>query len=354
MAMSGDNVWRGWGVLLCALMWCAGCAGVPALDDKASPSLVVSKKWALTNKHSLYPHFNHLLGRNNIHALLSLSVRNNQIFEPQDVTVTLEMPYAKRLVQKVRVEEKQTHVLSLTPQLDHDALYALRSAQWTEAHVSIQSSNGTRIDFSKRIKLEPLRDAPWQLDVDATQHDVRAWMMVLVTPDDTQGMVRALVEEADPNMPGGRAEGYNLGNAYELEAQIRILYDTLKARSYTSRPVPASYFQGVRSLQMPSEALKRNSGDSMETALVMASALEHIGVDVRLVFTSTGVFLAVAHQPGGEGIAPLDVSNIQGASYEQARAVAAKHITQAQADDPGYLVVPLWKARKGGMEPVLF
>lgn len=153
---------------------------------------------------------------------------------------------------------------------------------------------------------------------------IAAW----VTPNDPA--IGALVYKAEEQLPSEPAPtpaamiGYNKASAGEVMAQVDAIYDTLL--DYHIRYVQASVpYSGPDSnaaatqiIKLPSEVLAQRSGMCIELTLLLASAVERIGLHAEIIIVPGHAFLGVATTPDNRHFAYWDAvqlnNNVAGAS----------------------------------------
>jgi hypothetical protein len=150
----------------------------------------------------------------------------------------------------------------------------------------------------------PLRSR-WVMQwVYSNRLNIAAW----VTPDDPS--VGALVTKAAARLPSEppptpRAMiGYNKASSKEVVAQVDAIYDALRLDyhiRYLQASVPyagpGSTGGATENIKLPFEVLQQGSGMCIELTLLMASAVERIGLHAEIVIVAGHAFLGVAVTP---------------------------------------------------------
>jgi hypothetical protein len=143
--------------------------------------------------------------------------------------------------------------------------------------------------------------------VAANRLKIGAW----VTPNDPA--VSALVLKASkhlavqpPPIPSAMI-GYNKANRKEVIAQVDALYDTLRldyTMHYLQASVPysgpGSSTVATQNIKLPAEILQQHSGMCIELTLLLASAVERIGLHPEIVIIPGHAFLGVAVTPNNK------------------------------------------------------
>lgn len=147
---------------------------------------------------------------------------------------------------------------------------------------------------------------------------VAAW----VTPNDPA--VEALVKQAALRLPieplptPPAMVGYTKASPHEVAAQVDALFDALRL-DYSMRYLQTSVpYTGPTSLnapteviKLPAEVLQQRSGMCIELSLLLAAAVERIGLYAEIVVVPGHAFLGVALTPASTHFAywdPVDVN----------------------------------------------
>src|SRR5579863_2756768 len=133
---------------------------------------------------------------------------------------------------------------------------------------------------------------------------IGAW----VTPDDPA--VNTLVSQAssylhlEPPPTPPAMIGYNRADAREVVAQVDAIYDTLLLRydiQYLQASVPYggpnSSTAATENIKLPAEVLQQKSGMCIELTVLLASAVERIGLQAEVVIIPGHAFLGVSVTP---------------------------------------------------------
>jgi len=160
-------------------------------------------------------------------------------------------------------------------------------------------------------KLYYLNDIPlvlhsrWAMQWTAANRlNIAAW----VTPNDPT--IGALVLKAAGHLPleappvPNAMIGYSKANAKQVIAQVDAIYDALRV-DYKIRYLQASVpYSGpgdasaaTQNIKLPAEVLQQRSGMCIELTLLLASAVEHIGLHAEIVIIPGHAFLGVSVTP---------------------------------------------------------
>lgn len=133
---------------------------------------------------------------------------------------------------------------------------------------------------------------------------IGAW----VTPDDAA--ISALLLQAssylqlEPPPTPPAMVGYNKANAKEVATQVDAIYDALLLHygiQYLQASVPYggpnSNTAATENIKLPAEVLQQKSGMCIELTLLLASAVERIGLQAEIVIIPGHAFLGVAVTP---------------------------------------------------------
>ncbi len=192
--------------------------------------------------------------------------------------------------------------VSIIPPLLSQNFRRLTAEYHTSLHVQVTDTIG-RLYYVNDIPI--LFHSRWLMQwVTANRLKLAAW----VTPNDPA--ISALVLKASkhlalqpPPVPSAMV-GYNKASRKEVIAQVDAIYDTLRLdyqMHYLQASVP---YSGVNSntvatqnIKLPAEVLQQHSGMCIELTLLLASAVEQIGLQPEIVIIPGHAFLGVAVTP---------------------------------------------------------
>ena len=175
-----------------------------------------------------------------------------------------------------------------------------------EDHTSLRvqvTDNNKHFYYQNDIPL--LLHSRWVMQwITANRLKTAAW----VTPNDPA--IGTLVHKAANHLPleplpvPPAMVGYSKANAREVIAQVDAIYDALRI-DYKIRYLQASVpYSGpgdastaTQNIKLPSEVLQQGSGMCIELTLLLASAVEHIGLHAEIVIIPGHAFLGVAVTP---------------------------------------------------------
>jgi hypothetical protein len=192
--------------------------------------------------------------------------------------------------------------VSIIPPLLSQNFRRLTSEYHTSLHVQV-TDTARHLYYVSDIPV--LYHSRWLMQwVAANRLKLAAW----VTPNDPA--VSALVLKASkhlalqpPPFPSAMV-GYNRASRKEVIAQVDAIYDTLRLDyqvHYLQASVP---YSGVNSsaiatqnIKLPAEVLQQHSGMCIELTVLMASAVERIGLHPEIIIIPGHAFLGVAVTP---------------------------------------------------------
>jgi hypothetical protein len=168
----------------------------------------------------------------------------------------------------------------------------------TAVHVQVSDAN-RRVYYDNDIPLL-LRSRWVMLWNNDTIQQIAAW----VTPRDrvvTDLVSRSIMQlpQQKPPLPGGLF-GYNVVSPQQVVDQVDAIYDTLRFEhmKYVQESVPfdgSSTTSGAtENIKLPFEVLKQDSGMCIELTVLLASAVESIGLHSQIVIVPGHAFLGVA------------------------------------------------------------
>jgi hypothetical protein len=179
-------------------------------------------------------------------------------------------------------------------QLTHDTITSLQ-VQVTDTHKHLYYLSDSHILLHSRWLMQ------W---TSANRLLIAAW----VTPDDSA--MKSLVKKAiqhlssEPPTPPAGMVGYNHASRQQVIDQVDAIYDALRL-DYHIHYVQASVpYDGpnhttaaTENIKLPFEVLQQQSGMCIELSLLLASAVESIGLHSEIIITSGHAFLGVAVTP---------------------------------------------------------
>jgi hypothetical protein len=163
----------------------------------------------------------------------------------------------------------------------------------------------------------------------ANRLKIAAW----VTPNDPAigGLVLKAVKylPVEPPPAPSAMVGYNKASSKEVVAQVDAIYDALRinySMRYLSASVPYSGPDSsaiaTQNIKLPAEVLQQRSGMCIELTLLLASAMERIGLHAEIVIIPGHAFLGVAVTPDNKRFEYWDAvdvnSNVAGDSSNTA------------------------------------
>jgi hypothetical protein len=192
--------------------------------------------------------------------------------------------------------------VSIIPPLISQNFRKLTSEYRTSLHVQVTDTN-KRLYYLSDIPL--LLHSRWLMQWEAANRlEIASW----ITPNDPA--IGALVLKAARHLPlepppvPEAMVGYSKANSGEVIAQVDAIYDTLRLDYgihylQTSLPYsgPGSSNTAAQNIKLPVEILQQHSGMCIELTLLLASAVERIGLHAEIVITPGHAFLGVAVTP---------------------------------------------------------
>ncbi|MHB8599796.1 MAG: transglutaminase family protein [Ktedonobacteraceae bacterium] len=248
---------------------------------------------------------------------------------------------------------------NFVPPLLPDALRNLTTDDTTSLHVQVTNT-------SKRLYY--LNDSPlllrsrWLMQwVAANRLEIGAW----VTPNDPA--IGALITKAAAHLPSeppptpGAMVGYSNASDKEVIAQVDAIYDALRL-DYHMRYVqasvpyagPGSASVATENIKLPFEVLQQRSGMCIELTVLLASAVERIGLHAEIIIVPGHAFLGVAVTPDNSHFEYWDAvevnDNVAGDSANiSTDAAYQRDMSQHRIVD----TIVISDARNAGIQPML-
>src|SRR5712692_528267 len=195
-----------------------------------------------------------------------------------------------------------TQSVSFTPPLLTHILRKLTAENNTSLHISVTDTKG-HLYYVDDSPL--LLHSRWLMQwVALNRLRIAAW----VTPNDPA--VISLVEKAEILLPTESLHappamiGYDKASRKQVIDQVDALFDAMRV-DYHIRYVQASVPYGgpgdsnvaTQEIKLPAEVLQQQNGMCVELTVLLASAVEHIGLHAEIVIVPGHAFLGVAVTP---------------------------------------------------------
>jgi hypothetical protein len=192
--------------------------------------------------------------------------------------------------------------VSIVPPLINQDFRKLSFEDHTSLHVQVTDTN-KHLYYLNDIPL--LMHSRWLMQwLAASRLRIAAW----VTPNDLA--VGALVLKAAGRLKSEPAPvpvamvGYSKANSKEIVAQVDAIYDAMRidyAMHYLQTSVPytgpGDESAATENIKLPFEVLQQHSGMCIELTLLLASAVERIGLHAEIIIIPGHAFLGVAVTP---------------------------------------------------------
>jgi hypothetical protein len=188
----------------------------------------------------------------------------------------------------------------------------------TSLQVQVTDTHGHLYYLNDNIPIS--LQSRWQMQWTAANRLlIAAW----VTPDDPT--VKALVFKAATHLSGesptapGAMIGYTGASRQQVIDQVDAIYDALRLDyhiHYVQASVPYSgqndNTAATENIRLPFEVLQQHSGMCIELTVLLASAVESIGLHAEIIIVPGHAFLGVSVTPNGSLVEywdAVDVSN---------------------------------------------
>lgn len=210
-----------------------------------------------------------------------------------------------------QVQTQTVHAVStvqaanfIPPLISNDVLRKLTSDENTLLHVQVTDLQGHLFyDSDSTLALLSRLSMQWQA---STLSQIAAW----VTPDDPA--IASLVARAATRLPQETPPipdamiGYNDGNAspQDVKDQVDAIFDALRLDYHIQYRQEDILYGGphdtkptIQLVKLPAEVLQERSGMCVELTVLLASAVESIGLHAELIIIPDHMFLGVAVTP---------------------------------------------------------
>ena len=199
--------------------------------------------------------------------------------------------------------------------IDPVRLAALTSLTQSNYQVSVSTLNGEhRNSIYKESHLVQLMAAdvlPWRHN----GQDMSMYVALWVTPTDQA--IQTFLAAAKKYSVKHSFMGYQWG-AKDARVQVKAIYKALKKKGITYSSTALSFPAGSQKIRFPADALSEASANCIDGSILMASALEAIGIEPLLVIVPGHCFLGWKELPGSRDCEFLETTMIGTASFEAA------------------------------------
>lgn len=294
-------------------------------------------------------------------SLVSLSYRSP---DPQTLRLTVSIPHftVEQSIQVRAVPGMQQQVFK-PPLISAGILdsFASQDQIASEIHLKVQSSSGVVCDTSTPVIIKSRDWMHWyNASSDVNNRYLAGWVTPYAPAIQTLMGRTAQWLQAHPESYVGTSvlNGYDAGQATQQDVvnQVDAIYDTLQnvyGLRYVVDNVP--YDRDER-IQLPQDILseKAPSGMCLETTVLMASAVEYLGMRPYIIIVPGHAFLGVAlGADAGAPIAYWETSDLDtGANGAQANIHGQNEYASARADGKLLGIVDVQYERQQGIEPI--
>jgi len=214
---------------------------------------------------------------------------------------------AEPVGKSVTIVKGRRETMRITPPLraDFKAENLKAGAKHALAYKVTTSDGQALYEETRNVAVLPHDELPLalqlrQIDDKPTPELAAAWITPAAKP------VVALLEAAKKRVPGGKFEGKEA----QTLPQVKAVWDELRERGFSFVREPSLDSESTRShpAHLPSEIIDARGGHALEGALLFASLLEAIGLDVLLVRVPGHVILG--WQPSKADHAAADAMSV--------------------------------------------
>jgi hypothetical protein len=287
---------------------------------------------------------------------------------PQQLRLTLSIPH---FTQEQSFDVKGSPAFrpqSFQPPLsDPTVLDTLVGPHARDAQIvlRVRTENGTICDTSWPVRLESRQIMQWQ---DAAGNDQSHYLAGWVTPQadvisTLVGRVAQWLGQNPRSYPAASAltgSGYDGGQASPRAVidQVNAIFDTLQFVyhvHYVDENVPYQQ-NGTQLIQLPKDMLgsAAPTGMCVETTLLMASAVERMGMRPFVIIVPHHAFLGVALSPAPDAqLAYWETSDLNGGiKGDQATIHGKTEYNMFHQSSQILRVIDIERARQQGIEPI--
>ncbi|GER85103.1 MAG: hypothetical protein IMW90_06235 [Thermogemmatispora sp.] len=278
---------------------------------------------------------------------------------PQPLRISVAIAGFSQMETRTVSAVERMQSAGFVPPLLNGVLQRLTSDRQTQLQVTVTDVRGTRY-YSNAIPLQlhSRRLMAWSA---ANRLRIAAW----ITP--TASAVEELVTRATAYLPQQpppaplAMTGYSGTILRQVLDQVDAIFDALRLdyglrcqRQGVPYAGPESTASATQAIRLPSEVLQQGSGSDVEVTLLLASAVESIGLHAVIVVLPDRTLLGVALSPDEQGFGYWDASQLSAAMTGDAVNIASDAL-YAKEEKQGAVIdrILVSEARHAGVEPML-
>ncbi len=251
-----------------------------------------------------------------------------------------------------------TQKVNFTPPMNGQVLHNLTSEDATTLHIVVTDSSAHTY-YLNDIPL--LLHSRWlMLWTKNNLSRIAAW----VTPNDAT--IVTLVTNASNYLSNQQAPaptaliGYNHASQQQVIDQVDAIYDALLSQKihYVQATVPytgdSSNTNATEEIKLPGEVMQQHSGMCIELTLLLASAVERIGLDPEIIIIPGHAFLGVATTADDKHFAYWDAVDLNnGVAGDSANIMADKLYQQNLNQHTIIATISVKAAMHNGIGPMI-
>ena len=281
---------------------------------------------------------------------------------PKTLVISVNITnFSQVQTQTVNATATQQSVSFTPPIKSPTVLLNLTADESTFLHVQVTDLQGHRFyENDSPLVLLSRWKMQWQA---STLSQIAAW----VTPDDPA--IGSLVTKAAAHLPQETPPapdamiGYNGGNAtpQEVKDQVDAIFDALRLdyhMSYVQEDIqyggPRDTKPATQLVKLPTEVLQQHSGMCVELTVLLASAVERIGLHAELIIIPDHMFLGVAITPDNKQFEYWDTVLVnKGDAGESANILTDNTYAQNKKQNTIVDTILISEARNAGIGPMI-
>jgi hypothetical protein len=239
------------------------------------------------------------------------------------------------------------------PLLDSGVLQKLTAESSSLLHIQVTD---TKNHLYYRDDLPLMLHSRWLMHwVNAQRLNIAAW----VTPDDPTiaSLVLKASERLEEPRPG--MVGYRKATPQQVIWQVNAIYDALRLDyhiRYVQARIPynATGDNATQAIKLPAEVLQQRSGMCIELTVLLAAALERIGIQTEIVLIPGHSFLGVFVSEDGKRVEYWDASGLNNNVAGDSANIQANQLYEQQLKQRTILdIITLSEARNARVGPML-
>lgn len=347
-----------------------GCAGdeVPFVDEETSSTSQVISPVSVDDIRADYLYTSELItilyplygSKLDDFVIVTL---DNEGECPTKVVVRSEIPgYTDQAVSTVDLDAGETLEVRQNPRLIPGAIEGLNVGKPAKVHIKVtmlqEGVEKTILEETPETLIYARRDFPLSIE-GFTEPEVYELFAAMVTPNDpdVEELIRKAADYTDSGLMWGGYGGHVNDDDGGVWDRLQAIWQAENDYRLTYVSTLVSFAPGaVQRIRMPAEVLNQQSGNCIELALLFASAVEALRLEVALILIPGHAFVGIRTDQENAKYYFVETTLIGRSSFAKAVELAGDEFDEAlphlEAEESGWGWVKIWDARDNGIAPL--